>query len=189
MKGAIAMRRYARTGCVAVLFCGFVLSLLSPRAPTHAATTPLPYKLFLGGVSVTPASQPFNSQAEIDVVTLINEQRRANNCPPVALVRELSVASKNHSQDMADNNFFSHTGSNGSSFSQRARAAGYAFFPSGEIIAAGYSTPRQVVDGWMNSDGHRRIILTCANDDIGVGLVTKAGSRYTNYWTAVFGQR
>jgi uncharacterized protein YkwD len=92
---------------------------------------------------------------------------------------------------MAQNDFFSHTGSDGSSFTDRLIRAGYTFSAAAENIAAGTTTPERTVDGWMNSEGHRRNILNCELREIGVGyayLENDTGSvNYHHYWTQDFG--
>lgn len=182
------MRRHAQLGLVAVVGC--VLALFAPRTVLYAQAPNLTYTLYLSGVGVAPPqTQSAWSSPEVTVYNLINQQRRANGCPEVQMSDQLAAAARKHSQDMAGNNFVSHTGSDGSNFTQRAKAAGYQFFASGEIIAAGQSTPSDAVSAWMGSSGHRSIILTCANNDIGVGYAEKAGSQYQFYWTVVFGQR
>jgi uncharacterized protein YkwD len=113
----------------------------------------------------------------------------------VSLDEQLIAAAYGHSKDMALNNFFSHTGSAGTSVRQRASAAGYGSSFVGENIAAGYSTPEEVMSGWMTSDGHRKNILNCAYVHIGIGYVYQtddaplAGASwpYFRYWTQVFG--
>ena len=59
----------------------------------------------------------------------------------------------------------------------------------GENIAAGYSTPQEVMTGWMNSTGHRNNILSTNNWEIGVGYASVNGSGYGRYWTQDFGKR
>jgi uncharacterized protein YkwD len=140
-------------------------------------------------VAMTKAPEHFLSTTEQQVIDLINHRRREHGCPAVSTSPELSSAAMRHSLDIATNNFFSHTGSDGSTFVNRAKDAKYVYWPSGEILAAGYTTPSAVVNGWMKSDGHRNIILTCANDDIGISLQTNPASQYRHYWTGVFGQR
>lgn len=182
------MSRRARS-LAAVIAASVFLGLITFQPTTKAGTVALNYQIFLPGIVKVPNQTALPPTPESEVVNLINIQRRANNCPALQSSPQLALAAERHSQDMADHNFFSHTGSNGSNFSQRAQAAGYPYFPSGEIIAAGQSTPADAVNAWMNSSGHRGIILNCANDDIGVGMVQKAGSTYGYYWTADFGQR
>lgn len=95
----------------------------------------------------------------------------------------VSAATK-HSQDMASHNFFSHTGSDNSSPAQRVTDVGYGWNVVAENIAAGYRTVREVMDGWMASDGHCANIMNPALRDIGVACVPGGASNtYSNYWT------
>lgn len=96
---------------------------------------------------------------------------------------ELAKAALDHSNDMATNNYFSHEGLNGSSFSQRARDAGYAGGLGGENIAQGYSDEASVIQGWMDSNGHCNNIMNGSFTEIGV-----ARSATGNYWTMVLGR-
>ena len=57
----------------------------------------------------------------------------------------------------------------------------------GENIAAGYKTPQEVVDGWMNSEGHRKNILNPAFTKIGVGYLY-TGKDMAHYWVQMFGR-
>lgn len=180
------MCRRAQNGLVALIVCVAIIWMLTPRLTPPAAANTGIYRIFLPGI-VVPA--PIWTTSELEAFKLINQQRQANGCPPVTLNVELGMAAQAHSQDMATYNYFSHTGRSGSSFVDRARAAGYPFQPSGEILAAGQSTPADAVRAWMNSAGHRAIILACANDDVGVGMREGPNSTYRYYWTAVFGQR
>lgn len=122
---------------------------------------------------------------EDEVTALTNQERRAAGCGEVSTDERLRAAARGHSRDMAENDYFSHTGLDGSSFVERAQAQGYSS-PAGENIAYGYATPAAVMEGWMNSDGHRRNILNCSHTTIGVGLAYDANGR--PYWTQVFGR-
>jgi hypothetical protein len=90
---------------------------------------------------------------------------------------------------MAQQNYFSHTSLDGRQFNQRIAAAGYSYSTVGENIACGYSTPQAVMNGWMNSSGHRANILSASFCDIGVGYAFGAASSYGHYWTQDFGRR
>lgn len=126
------------------------------------------------------------------VVDLTNEERLEAGCAPLNVSLQLVTAAQGHSEDMASNDFFSHTGSDGSLPWDRMEAAGYEWREAGENIAAGYSTPESVVAGWMASDGHRANILRCSYQDIGVGYVyledDTGAVNYHHYWTQVFGR-
>lgn len=95
----------------------------------------------------------------------------------------LTAAAYRHSSDMARRDFFSHTGSDGSTLGSRVTAAGYAWSGVAENIAAGQRSVRSVVDGWMASPGHCANIMSATYRDVGLACVRNAGSRYGTYWT------
>ena len=125
------------------------------------------------------------------VVKLTNNERAKAGLPPLKLNNKLVNAAQDHSSDMAQDDFFSHTGADGSSIGDRVKGSGYQYSRTGENIAAGQPTPEAVVRGWMNSPGHRANILNPNYTEIGVGyeyLENDTGSvNYNHYWTQVFG--
>ncbi len=140
---------------------------------------------------------PATSAFEERVLALVNQRRAAGaTCGstrfppthPLTMNGDLVTAARDHSQDMADQNYFSHTSLDGRTMSQRIRNAGYTgASPWGENIAAGQSTPESVTDGWMRSEGHCRNIMSGSYRAIGVGYVYRADSIYRHYWTQNFG--
>jgi uncharacterized protein YkwD len=120
------------------------------------------------------------------VVTLINTERANDGLPALAGNGPLGTAARGHSIDMAVNNFMSHTGSNGSSLSDRLAAVGYSARAWAENVAAGYGTPADVVAGWMGSAGHKANILG-PYTELGVGYAYCSGTQYGSYWTVDFG--
>ncbi len=122
---------------------------------------------------------------EAEVIDLVNTERRRARCPEVHLDERLRSAARGHSADMAKHNEMSHDGSDGSSPWDRARRAGYDAALS-ENVAVGYATAEAVMDGWMNSPGHRENILNCEARATGVGLAHSANG--TPYWTQMFGR-
>ncbi|MBI4496227.1 MAG: CAP domain-containing protein [Deltaproteobacteria bacterium] len=121
---------------------------------------------------------------ETELIALINQQRLQNNLPPLRQSDALCAAARRHSVDMAQNDFLSHTGSDGSSPWDRMRQAGYQLSAGGENVGAGFPTATDMVNGWMNSPGHRANILG-SFCDLGVGYAT--GSSYGAYWTLDLG--
>ena len=138
-----------------------------------------------------------NASFEAQVLALVNERRAAGaTCggtpypplPPLSLDRNLQVAARDHSADMAIDDFFSHAGLDGRSFSDRIRDAGYSgTTPLGENIAAGQTSPRSVVDGWMGSVAHCENIMQAGFHDLGVGYAFRAGSTFRHCWAQSFG--
>ncbi|MBF2063702.1 MAG: pre-peptidase C-terminal domain-containing protein [Calothrix sp. C42_A2020_038] len=141
---------------------------------------------------VAPASVTTNSFLN-EVVNLINAERANANkgLQPLRLSEKLNQIAYSHSKDMALNDYFSHTGIDGSSPQTRAAKAGYQYSRFGENIAAGYTTPQEVVEAWMNSQGHRANILSPHYQEVGIGyyyLANDTGKvNYYDYWTQNFG--
>ena len=143
--------------------------------------------LYLPLITKPNTLQPFEQEA----LDLVNQERANAGCNPVTANEKLVAAARGHSDDMAVNDFFSHTGSDGSSPWDRIARQGYSLGAGGENIAAGYSSPAGVMNGWMNSSGHRANILNCTFTEIGIGytyLANDTGSiNYRHYWTQDFG--
>ncbi|WP_210408295.1 CAP domain-containing protein [Allokutzneria sp. NRRL B-24872] len=157
--------------------------------------------LVLGAVLATTLA-PGLAHADIDsaalldpvaeaqlVLDLTNGHRAEAGCPALTPNPQLAASAQAHSEDMAAQNYFSHTGKDGSDPGQRMARAGYVGRSWAENIAAGYRDAEKTVRQWMNSEGHRKNILNCDLRELGVGFVSKPGTRYTTYWTQNFGTR
>lgn len=99
---------------------------------------------------------------------------------------KLRDAARSHTQDMADTNFFSHSGSDGLQVSDRVTAQGYDWRTVGENIAAGQDTAAQAMDGWIKSAGHCRNIMNPEYVDFGSALEVNELSDYYSYWGQAF---
>ena len=111
-----------------------------------------------------------------------NAERNKKGLQPLRLNEKLRYAAQQHAQWMARNRKMNHTGENGSRPGDRARDAGYRWQRVGENIAMGYATVSAVMNGWMNSSGHRGNILGNYKE---VGLGYAKSDR--TYWCALFG--
>ncbi|MPY55765.1 CAP domain-containing protein [Streptomyces spongiae] len=131
--------------------------------------------------SSTPKATATASGANTRIVELVNAERKKAGCSPVTPDATLTKAAQAHSEDMAAHRNMSHTGSDGSSPGDRITRAGYTWRTYGENVAYGYTTPEQVMAGWMSSPGHKANILNCAFKEIGVGRAQPG-----NYWTQDF---
>ncbi|MEU1235424.1 CAP domain-containing protein [Micromonospora aurantiaca] len=136
-----------------------------------------------GGSTSTKATATTGLSAELQkVVTIVNQERAKAGCKALTVNAKLNLAAQRHSQDQADHKKMDHTGSDGSQPWDRVKAAGYAYRMVGENVAWNYQTPAAVMEGWMNSEGHRKNILNCSYTQIGVGVARSNGP----YWTQVF---
>ncbi|WUH78988.1 CAP domain-containing protein [Streptomyces sp. NBC_00435] len=137
-----------------------------------------------GGAGGSGGSGTVNSNAESAVLALVNKERAAAGCGPVAMNAKLSTAARTYSDTMARSGVMSHTGPDGSSMTSRVEATGYKWSSLGENIARGQDDADSVMNSWMNSSGHRENILNCEYRDIGIGVHMGDGGPW---WTQDFG--
>lgn len=140
-----------------------------------------PNLIYPGQVLNVPLTDASVTAFESEVVRLVNEIRKQNGLSPLTQDWELSRVARYKSQDMRDKGYFSHTSPTYGTPFQMIRAFGLSYRTAGENIARGYSTPQAVVNGWMNSSGHRANILNASFTKIGVGYVANG-----HYWTQMF---
>ena len=140
-----------------------------------------PDLIYPGQVLCIPQLDSSVASYEHEVVRLVNEIRQQNGLKPLIENWELSRVARYKSQDMLDNRYFSHTSPTYGSPFQMIKAFGLSYRTAGENIAKGYASPQAVVNGWMNSSGHRANILNVSYTQIGIGYVAQG-----NYWTQMF---
>ncbi len=143
-------------------------------APTPAATAP-----------VAIPTTDFAVQVEQLVHTKINAERSKVGLATLALDSTLAIVARAHSADMAKNNYFNHTNLAGCSSSCRVTNAGYQWSTVGENIymMSGYklsadATAQMIVDGWMNSPGHKANIVNTNFTYEGIGVAQVGNSLY-----------
>ncbi|WP_233143970.1 CAP domain-containing protein [Lottiidibacillus patelloidae] len=121
------------------------------------------------------------SEFESKVVELTNVERQKNGLPPLKVDTSLSSVARKKSDDMQAKNYFSHTSPTYGSPFDMIRDFGISYKTAGENIAKGQTSPQSVVNGWMNSEGHRKNILSKDFTHIGVGFNDSG-----KYWTQMF---
>ncbi|MEK3988694.1 SafA/ExsA family spore coat assembly protein [Robertmurraya sp. FSL R5-0851] len=121
---------------------------------------------------------------ENQVVQLTNQQRAKYGLKPLVADWQLARVARYKSADMRDRNYFSHTSPTYGSPFDMMKNFGISYRSAGENIAAGQRTAQEVVTAWMNSEGHRKNILSSGYTHIGVGYA-QGGSKQ-HYWTQMF---
>ncbi|WP_339073998.1 CAP domain-containing protein [Clostridioides difficile] len=119
-----------------------------------------------------------------EVVDLVNIERAKAGLNPLTLDSSISNVATKKSQDMIDNNYFSHNSPTYGSPFDMLKKFGISYKTAGENIAMGQKTPKEVVNAWMNSEGHRKNIMNPNFSKIGVGVAQKSGGSI--YWTQIF---
>jgi putative cell wall-binding protein len=129
----------------------------------------------VAGVTAPPGSAHAAAQ-EDQVFSLLNEQRAAAGLSPLLRDGTLEAAAEEWANTMASTGSFVH-----STNEWRAARIPAGWNTNGENIAFGYTTPAAVMDGWMNSPGHRENILRSTFTRVGIGYVANG-----NYWVQIF---
>ncbi|KAE8883302.1 hypothetical protein PF005_g638 [Phytophthora fragariae] len=124
---------------------------------------------------------------QTEMLNAVNKERTSRGLPALCMNKKLEDAAQGHSNDMAAHDYMSHTGSDGSTMSQRIKAAGYKRTACGENVAAGHTSVEQVVAAWMASKHHRDNILRAKFTMFGCGYTYNENSTYQHYWTQNFG--
>ncbi|MBI5456887.1 CAP domain-containing protein [Candidatus Kaiserbacteria bacterium] len=125
------------------------------------------------------------TEIELEILALMNVEREKAGLLSLAPDTALTNIARGHSSDMLVNDYFSHEDKSGCSSSCRATNAGYSWQIVGENIymMSGYelnavAAAKMIVEGWMNSPGHRANILREAYTNVGVGVSTKGKDIY-----------
>lgn len=156
------------------------------QQPTTTAPTPAPAPAPVEQPPA-PSEQPTTqatstiSAYEQKVADLTNQERAKAGLKALQVDTNLSKMAHEKSRDMSVNNYFSHTSPTYGSPFDMMKKFGITYNYAGENIAMGQRTPEEVVKAWMNSEGHRKNILSPNFTHIGVGYVEQG-----NYWTQEF---
>ncbi|MFD2706467.1 CAP domain-containing protein [Salibacterium lacus] len=124
---------------------------------------------------------PRSENLKAEVIALTNEERTKRGLDPLQENGTVAEAAQAKSEDMAANDYFAHQSPTYGSPLRMLKEYGADFQTAAENIAAGQTTPEQAVQGWMNSEGHRKNILNEDLTHIGIGYEGDG-----KYWTQMF---
>jgi uncharacterized protein YkwD len=147
-----------------ILFAGVLVSLLALASPGAAMVR-------------TQPSMAAGRSLETGLLAKINALRAGRGLARLRLQERLGAAAVEHSRQMARRGFFSHRSADGSTFGQRVQryygSAGYRYWSAGEnlIWSAAPLAPSAVVDNWLQSPGHRKVLLDATWRELGIGAV------------------
>jgi uncharacterized protein YkwD len=146
------------------------------------------------GLSDPPTGSDLKAPISVNkemLLQLVNDARKKGcQCgdtyyapaPVISWNDMLEKAAFHHAKDMSRNDYFSHTGKDGTTVSQRMERVGYHWKVYGENIGMGYKDEREVIEGWLRSPGHCKNIMNMKFKEMAVAHVG-------NYWTQTFGAR
>jgi uncharacterized protein YkwD len=154
---------------------GLTMAAFAPAASAHGCVH-----------ANTPIAAAPRSQLQRAVVCLVNRQRTGRHLPRLRTSRRLNRSAQGWTNAMVRSDSFSH----GANFAARITAVGFVWSMAGENIATGFSTPAQVVRGWMASTGHCQNILSPSFADVGTGVSNRRIPGFSSgggTWTQDFG--
>jgi uncharacterized protein YkwD len=162
-----------------------------PPLPPPQPATPVPSGKITPAIppapgSVPPPAKPKGelepSATEKEIIDLANAERKKVGAAPLTATPLLIKTAWQHSANMARQSKLDHT-LDGKGVAERLNDVGYVWSRCGENIAWGQSSPKEAIESWMNSPGHRENLLSTDNTQIGVAVAT--GSDGQQYWTMV----
>ncbi|WP_110933518.1 CAP domain-containing protein [Paenibacillus bouchesdurhonensis] len=160
----------------------------TPTAPSQKPTTPSQKPSTDNGTTTAPTtpSKDNNTSGQTDeasfaaqVVDLVNKERSKAGLKPLATQDDLTKVAVAKAADMRQNGYFDHQSPTYGSPFDMMKQFGVSYSYAGENIAKGQRTPAEVMNAWMNSEGHRQNIMSANFTNIGVA--------YDNgYWVQEF---
>lgn len=144
-------------------------------------------------ITLAKPTQRFSGNWRTAVLKKVNAYRARYKLRPLLANDDLNEAAQAHSNDMAVKDYFAHIAPDGSSVAERAERAGYPWRYILENIAAGQTTPEEVVRGWIGSDSHREAMLERDIKEAGIGYrfhpQDGGRTRHFHYWVLVLGRQ
>ncbi|MCV2865240.1 CAP domain-containing protein [Albidovulum sediminicola] len=132
-----------------------------------------------GAASAAQCEMPGATGAELQaVLSAINGHRKAAGRAPLGRDAMIDAAAQAHACDMAVKANLTHNGNGGPK--RRMRKAGCKARMTGEAIAMGQGNAAEVVQTWMDSPPHRKILLLAQGKNAGLGVARAANGRL--YW-------
>lgn len=128
-------------------------------------------------------------QYAADMLELVNQKRCEADLVPLVLNDALSAAAMRHAIDMSVHNFYDHVGSDGRTYRQRIRLAGYTGKKLGENIHSGTDNAITAFETWWTFIPARVNILDPEFREMGIAYTDRETSQYQQYWVQTFGAR
>jgi uncharacterized protein YkwD len=176
--------------CYAQLYIDKFTGTLSSVRYMDAETLLLlrPYELLYQGellkanFAKSDSEEQIQSASEKQIYDITNIMRNRYQSTPLKWDEKTSEVALAHSKDMYETKEFSHSSKKYGELSDRLEAGEVSYQLAGENIAANYVDAPAVMEGWLNSKGHRENLLNEEFTHIGVGVFKK-------YYTQNFIQR
>jgi uncharacterized protein YkwD len=126
----------------------------------------------LGQMAVVHGEESsFRELTRESIVREMNRHRELHGLAPLRSDERLDRAAEARLLDMEEQEYWGHYRPDGTNPLRSLHRWGYIHVVVGENLAAGYETPEIVVQGWMESPGHRANILLEEYADVGIAMI------------------
>ena len=125
------------------------------------------------GLAALPTNYSINVQASAEqkILELMNAKRTEAGLKPLTIDNTLVQVARYKSDNMIQNNFFSHTNPDGTKWTNWLQTIGYKYTTSGENIAYNTYDAVELFNQWWNSPGHRANMMNASYTKVGIGVV------------------
>src|ERR1700723_4125117 len=128
-------------------------------------------------IPASPPAQPKTSDAERELLSAVNQERKAHGLPSLTSDEALANAARKHAQRMAEQGTISHQFPGEPSLPSRAKAAGAHFTWLSENVDEGPNATA-IHLSFMKSPQHRANILDGDMDSAGIGVAERNGEMF-----------
>ena len=145
------------------------------------------------GLNINSITKSASVSWQEQMLQSLNSMRAQKSLTPLEMCKPLTRAAQKYARTMAQQDFLSHTGKDGSNFGERIQSAGYNWTNSksgssvAENIAAGQNSVAEVMKGWRNSTSHYKNMTNSKFTHVGFGMSVNQKSKYRKYWVQNFG--
>lgn len=169
------------------LFAGTVFTLSLLQSCIVTSLLPITQTTLPDQRTVRVVNRQVNiSEVEQFVLDYTNQERTKAGLNPLSLDKRLAQIARAHSTDMSQRQFFEHDNPDGLDPTGRGQAAYPNVFKGiGENIfkfvvyeGTDQDLAESLVEGWMNSPGHRKNMLTADYTSLGVGVAQSGTDLY-----------
>lgn len=129
------------------------------------------------GLAALPTNYSINVQASAEqkILELMNAKRTEAGLKPLTIDNTLVQVARYKSDNMIQNNFFSHTNPDGTKWTNWLQTIGYKYTTSGENIAYNTYDAVELFNQWWNSPGHRANMMNASYTKVGIGVIQGNG--------------
>lgn len=166
-------------------------NLLSERVIKNRKLYLFAIYLLVVGVFLLPKTAVFASEITTSkLIELTNQERINDNLPPLSINSKLEEAAVNKANSLITNQYFSHTSPDGKNFSEWIKEVNYEYVYAGENLAMDFITAEGVVKAWMNSESHKKNILSPLYDETAIAITSGIfNGQPTTIITQLFGRQ